>query len=272
LILNAFFPWDLLAAWQLGRQQAALTHSLPRWLAVWADLEALCSLATFAALHPGYPFPTLTAAEATSLPFQAHQLGHPLIPAAGKVRNEVRLEHWGQVWLITGSNMAGKSSFLRTVGVNLALAYAGSVVDADHLEASLMRLYTSMRITDSLEDGISYFYAEVQRLHALLEALQDSEGQPLCFLIDEIFRGTNNRERLLGSRAYIRALLGGRGVGAVATHDLDLTQLEGVENYHFREEVNEGRMVFDYRLRPGPCPTTNALTIMRLAGLPIPTE
>jgi DNA mismatch repair ATPase MutS len=122
-------------------------------------------------------------------------------------------------------------------------------------------------------DGISYFYAEVRRLKALLEALRAPDPRPLFFLIDEIFRGTNNRERLIGSRAYVAALSGGHGVGVVATHDLELVQLAetlpGVRNFHFRDEIAGGRMVFDYTLRPGPSPTTNALKIMRAAGLPV---
>jgi DNA mismatch repair ATPase MutS len=130
-----------------------------------------------------------------------------------------------------------------------------------------------MRVADSVTDGISYFYAEVQRLKRLLEALGEAGAPPLLYCIDEIFRGTNNRERLIGSRAYVRALAGARGVGLIATHDLDLAglaaELDGVENYHFRDRVEDGRMAFDYILRPGPCPTTNALRVMALAGLPV---
>jgi DNA mismatch repair ATPase MutS len=124
-----------------------------------------------------------------------------------------------------------------------------------------------------VQDGLSYFYAEVKRLQALLAATKVEDPLPVLFLIDEIFRGTNSRERLIGSRSYIRELAKGSSVGLIATHDLELIKLadeiEGVTNLHFREEVYDGRMVFDYRLRPGPCPTTNALTIMRLEGLPV---
>ena len=169
--------------------------------------------------------------------------------------------------------MAGKSSFLRTVGVNLALSYAGGPVMAQSLHTHLLRLYSSMRVNDSVVDGFSFFYAEVQRLQSLLAALHEADKRPLCFLIDEIFRGTNNRERLIGSRAYIRALAKGCGVGVIATHDLELVQLEHeistLRNLHFRDDVENGRMVFDYQLRPGPCPTTNALKIMQQAGLPV---
>ncbi|MCA9874192.1 MAG: hypothetical protein KC441_11075, partial [Anaerolineales bacterium] len=173
----------------------------------------------------------------------------------------------------TGSNMAGKSSFLRTLGVNLVLAYAGGPVLAHSFQARLFRLYTSIRVSDSVTDGFSYFYAEVRRLQGLLAALETEDERPLFFLIDEIFRGTNNRERLIGSRSFVRALVGGRGVGLIATHDLELVKLAeertAVHNFHFRDDVVDGKMVFDYTLRPGPCPTTNALKIMQLAGLPV---
>jgi DNA mismatch repair ATPase MutS len=169
--------------------------------------------------------------------------------------------------------MAGKSTFLRTVGVNLSLAYAGSPVNADQLQTSLFRPFTCIKVSDSVQDGLSYFYAEVKRLTALLAAAKTEDPMPVLFLIDEIFRGTNSRERLIGSRSYIRSLSESTALGLVATHDLELVKLadeiDGVVNFHFREEVSNGRMVFDYRLRSGPCPTTNALTIMRLEGLPV---
>jgi DNA mismatch repair ATPase MutS len=169
--------------------------------------------------------------------------------------------------------MAGKSSFLRTIGINLSLTFAGGPVCAGALQTSLFRLYTSMRIADSVTEGFSYFYAEVQRLKSLLDALEEDTAVPLFFLIDEIFRGTNNRERLIGSQAYVAALSGKNGVGVIATHDLDLVSLADnlpdVSNFHFRDDVRNGRMIFDYKLHPGPCPTTNALKIMQLADLPI---
>jgi DNA mismatch repair ATPase MutS len=157
--------------------------------------------------------------------------------------------------------------------VSLVLANCGGPVVADTFQARLCRLYTSIRVADSVTDGFSYFYAEVRRLQGLLAALQKEDERPLFFLIDEIFRGTNNRERLIGSRSFARALVGGYGVGLIATHDLELVKLAeesaAIHNYHFRDDVAEGQMIFDYTLRPGPCPTTNALKIMRLAGLPV---
>ncbi len=139
--------------------------------------------------------------------------------------------------------------------------------------SSLFRLFTCIKINDSIVDGFSFFYAEVKRLKTLLDALHANHPFPLFFLIDEIFRGTNNRERLVGSRSYIQHLVGQNGTGLIATHDLELVQLADhfpeITNCHFREDVVGGKMVFDYKLRPGPCPTTNALKIMRMEGLPV---
>jgi DNA mismatch repair ATPase MutS len=172
--------------------------------------------------------------------------------------------------------MAGKSTFLRTVGINLVLAFAGGPVNAAEFKTIPSRLYTCIKVSDSVTDGISYFYAEVKRLKALLCALETEDDLPLFFFIDEIFRGTNNRERLLGSQAYVQALAGKHGVGLISTHDLELARLADlmpqVKNYHFRDEVSAEQMSFDYTLRPGPCPTTNALKIMALEGLPLPQE
>jgi DNA mismatch repair ATPase MutS len=159
------------------------------------------------------------------------------------------------------------------VGINLALAYAGGPVDAGFFQARLFRLFSSMMVSDSVTNGISYFYAEVKRLKTLLSALESDHPLPLFFFIDEIFRGTNNRERFIGSQSYVQALVGQHGVGLISTHDLELARLaeqfSQVTNYHFRDDFAAGQMVFDYVLRPGPCPTTNALKIMQMEGLPV---
>jgi hypothetical protein len=269
LILNALVPWDLFFLWRLYNHKARLQITLPRWLDIWHEVEALNSLATYAYLNPQQPFPRFTDKSC----FEASAIGHPLIPDAEKVTNDFTFERVGQIAIITGANMAGKSSFLRTLGVNLCLAYAGGTVDAAALETGLFRLFSCIRVTDSLETGTSYFYAEVKRLKSLLDALQADDSMPVFYVIDEIFRGTNNRERLIGSRSYIRALLNANGLGLIATHDLELAKLAdenpSVRNFHFRETIQDGHMVFDYQLRTGPCPTTNALKVMALAGLPV---
>jgi ABC-type multidrug transport system fused ATPase/permease subunit len=268
-IINLVLPWDVFFAYLLNRRKAEIAARMPDWLDVWFELEALSALATFAALNPDYTFPEVTNGHA----FNARQLGHPLIAHAAKVCNDFSLAELGTVVMITGSNMSGKSSFLRALGVNLCLAYAGSVVNADHLHTALFRVFSCVRVNDSVTEGFSYFYAEVRRLKALLDALERDHPYPLFFLIDEIFRGTNNRERLIGSRAYIRSLAGRNGIGAISTHDLELVRLADdlpqIINVHFREDVIDGQMVFDYLLRPGPSPTTNALKIMALEGLPV---
>lgn len=273
LLLNALMPWDMLVAYQLNHSRKVLAALLPGWLNTWHELEALSSLANFAYLNPDYTFPDIAAGAKGSPLFKGQALGHPLIPHEQKVCNDFTLGALGEVVIITGSNMAGKSSFLRTLGVNLSLAYAGSVVNARALEVPLFRIFTCIKINDSVTEGFSYFYAEVRRLKALLDALEQKEALPLFFLIDEIFRGTNNRERLIGSRSYIRALVAKNGTGIISTHDLELIkladELPAVHNFHFREEVVDGRMVFDYKLREGPSPTTNALKIMALEGLPV---
>jgi len=270
VLLNAILPWDWYCAYFLDKQKAKLAEVLPNWLDVCFELEALNSLANFSYLNPHYTFPEIVA-ENNHL--QARQIGHPLIPTEQRITNDFSLQNLGELAMVTGSNMSGKSTFLRTLGINLSLAYSGGPVCANHLQISLLRLFTSLNVNDSLSDGFSFFYAEVRRLKALLETLQNAQASPLFFLIDEIFKGTNNRERLIGSRAYVRALVGQNGFGVISTHDLELTTLaktfSQIHNYHFREDVVGGKMIFDYKLHSGPCPTTNALKIMQLAGLPV---
>lgn len=276
--LNALCPWDLWFTRQLIRVQESIKDHLPVWLDSLAEVEAAAALANFAYLHPEYVWPTLLSPAAeqngTTALVRADRLGHPLLPADTRVTNALRLDGLGSVHLITGSNMSGKSTFLRTIGINLCLAQAGAPVCATAMTWSWSRLACCIRVDDSLDAGLSFFYAEVKRLRTILDATHDRTKPPVLFLIDEIFKGTNNRERLIGSRAYIRALSTGYGFGLVSTHDLELTDLEkeipSLINSHFQETVSAGTLQFDYTLRPGPCPTTNALRIMELEGLPVP--
>ena len=271
-LVHLLAPWDFYFTYRLELVKKEIADLMPRWLESWHELESLNSLANFAYLNPHYEFPELLSETGR---VAARKLGHPLLKPQSKVCNDFELDHDRRIVILTGSNMAGKSTFLRTIGLNLVLAYAGAPVNAERLQTSLFRIFTCIKVSDSVQDGLSYFYAEVKRLQALLAATKVDDPLPVLFLIDEIFRGTNSRERLIGSRSYINTLAHGTAVGLVATHDLELIKLadeiEGVVNQHFREEVSDGRMIFDYRLRPGPCPTTNALTIMRLEGLPVET-
>lgn len=271
-LISAVLPWDIYVMQWLEMRRAALVDLMPRWLAVWFELEALSALANLGYLNPDYTFPIITEDESDPV-LETRELGHSLIPDDVRINNDFTLHRPGDLVLITGSNMSGKSTFLRTVGIALALAYAGGPVNARALRVRPLRVFTVIRVTDSLADGISYFYAEVKRLKALLNELESEQPYPVLFLIDEIFRGTNNRERLIGSRAYIRALAAQRGVGVISTHDLELVHLADeipqITNRHFAETVAGGRMAFDYTLRDGPCPTTNALAIMQMEGLPV---
>jgi hypothetical protein len=278
LLINLLVPWNFWLAVLISRYQKRVATLLPVWLDVFHELEALISLGTFTALHPDYAFPVIQA-EARPV-MEAHNLGHPLLPPERKVCNDFKMESLGEISIITGSNMSGKSTFVRTIGVNLCLAYAGGPANASFFRCLPFRLYTCIRINDSLGDGFSFFYAEVKRLKGLLEALkpdeyrgQNIQVQPMLYLIDEIFRGTNNRERMIGSQAYVKTLIGTQGIGLIATHDLELANLARlypqVHNFHFRDAVQEGKLVFDYVIQPGPSPTTNALKIMQMEGLPV---
>jgi ABC-type multidrug transport system fused ATPase/permease subunit len=294
--LNALVPWDLFFAYRLGQQRSTLRGLLPQWLTIWHELEALAALKTFGWLNPEYAQPRTSPPSSmavASLPGEAgtsppsplsvpvaslpgegesivegRQIGHPLIAHESRVCNDFQLQS-NTVVLLTGSNMSGKSSFLRTLGINRVLAQVGSVTCAESLSLEPTRLFSVIRVSDSLAAGYSYFYAEVLRLKALLDALKADDPTPLFYLIDEIFKGTNNRERLLGSQAYLTALMAGRGSGLVSTHDLELATVPGLLNYHFADQVADGELRFDYRLREGVSPSTNALRIMALAGLPV---
>lgn len=275
ILANIPLPWDLLFTYRLMRLQTEVGAIVPVWIEALNEWEAASALATFAWLHPDYAWPTETnsaTTDAVRIGITARQLGHPLIDATTRVPNDVTLSDSTRMMLVTGSNMSGKSTFLRTIGLNVCLAQAGAPVCASQMTWTWCRLQTCMRIADSLDAGLSHFYAEVKRLRAVLEAAQEQHGPPVLFLIDEIYRGTNNRERLIGSRAYVLALSRTGAMGLVTTHDLELAELaEAVPhlaNVHFEERVVEGRLHFDYRLKPGPCPTTNALRIMELEGLP----
>jgi hypothetical protein len=273
LLLNTLLPWDMFFTYLMEQYKLELGSLLPTWLDTWYELEAFCSLANFAFLNPDTIFPELWLEGSRQVPvLVAERVGHPLLADEVRVMNDFSITTLGEVAIVTGSNMSGKSTFLRTLGINLVLANAGATVCAASFCSLLFRIYTCINLSDSLSDGISYFYAEVRRLKGLLDELQREDAIPLFFLIDEIFRGTNNRERHQGGLAYTQALAKKHGTGLISTHDLDLVRLaddlQGVYNYHFREDVRDGRMVFDYRIRPGASPTTNALKIMALEGLP----
>jgi ABC-type multidrug transport system fused ATPase/permease subunit len=271
IVVNFLFPYNFFFAYRLEKIRSEMRRDLPEWMNTWYNLEALNSLSNYAYLNPQCTFPVIN--ELSNPVLRAEEISHPLIHPDENVPNSFTVSNPGEVFIITGSNMSGKSTFLKTLGINLAMCYSGGVVNAASLETSILRIFCCIKISDSVIEGISYFYAEVKRLKILLEELHKSGEAPVFFLIDEIFRGTNNIERLHGSRSYIKETVKLTGTGCVSTHDLELSRLQqeinSVKNYHFREEAVDGVMVFDYKLHPGPCPTTNALKIMKNEGLPV---
>jgi hypothetical protein len=272
-LINLIIPWDFSIAYFAQKKRKKLENLLPHWLSNFNKLEALSALGNFSALNPEYQFPTIS--NDINPIFQTQQIGHPLLPSESRICNDFSIEHNGSTAIITGSNMTGKSTFIKTIGINLCLAYAGAPVCARNFNSIPLHLHTCIRIKDSLTDGYSYFYAEVRCLKQLMTRLYEEQEIPTLFLIDEIFRGTNNRERLIGSRSFIKSSLGTRGVGLIATHDLELATLTQesnfVRNYHFQDSVQDGQLVFDFKIHNGPSKTTNALKILEMEGLPTDT-
>ena len=269
VLANVFLLWDVFSAAALLRWRARSGAQVRRWIAAMAEIEALASLATFAWEHPGFVFPEVDAGEPR---FLAEGLGHPLIPEGQRIANDVRLARAGQALMVSGSNMSGKSTLLRAVGVNAVLALAGAPVCARKLTMAVCDVRSSMRIKDSLEEGVSHFYAELSRLKSVVDAA--NAGDRVLFLLDEILHGTNSRERNIGAKAVILHLIDKGAVGAVSSHDLGLADLEGesggrVHNVHFQELVSGDKMTFDYQLKPGVVTSSNALRLMKMIGIAV---
>ena len=242
------------------------------WISVVGEMEALLSLAAYAYERPGDPFPEIVEGKNADAHFAGEELGHPLIAAAQCVRNSVRLDAKTRVLLVSGSNMSGKSTLLRTVGINLVLAMAGAPIRGKALRLSPLALGTRIRGTDSLQEGRSNFYTEILRIRQVF-TLAEKE-MPLLFLFDELLEGTNSHDRRIGAEALLRALAGHGALGMVTTHDLALTEvaaaLDGsARNVHFEDQIANGEMSFDYKLRDGIVPKSNALELMRWIGLKV---
>jgi hypothetical protein len=257
-----------LLAIAIDRWHAAYGGAVAAWLQAVGEFEALAALATFAYERPDDPFPEL-AADGTT--YDAEGLGHPLIPDGG-VRNDVLLGGAGpRVIVVSGSNMSGKSTLLRSVGVSVVLALAGAPVTARRLRLSAFVLGSTLRIEDSLQAGHSRFYVEILRIRTIAQAARGTT--PLLFLLDEILHGTNSHDRRIGAEGIVRALVALGAVGLVTTHDLALTELpatlDAVVNRHFEDRLVDGRMIFDYRMRPGVVEHSNALALMRAIGLDV---
>lgn len=254
----------LLRAYDWKRRQK---DDISQWFQDIGQFEAINSLAGLAYANPDFTFPEISD---SPFVFKAAALGHPLIHKSERVNNDLELKGEGTIALITGSNMSGKSTFLRTVGVNMALAYCGAPVCASRLDLSLMQLFTSMRTEDNLEEHISSFYAELQRIKMLLK-LVDEGKEPVMFMLDEILKGTNSNDRHAGAEALIRQLSQHKIMGFVSTHDLVLgelaDELQGVENYSFNSRIEGERIIFDYKMEHGICHSFNASKLMEQIGI-----
>jgi hypothetical protein len=252
---------------ELWRQNSG--PAIARWFAAVGEIEALSSIAGYAYEHPEDPFPEL---EENVVCFAAEDLGHPLIPGAHNVRTDLQLSLSPSVLIVSGSNMSGKSTLLRTVGTNTVLALAGAPVRARRLRISPLQVGASIRIQDSLQAGASRFYAEITRLREIVELTKGP--LPVLFLLDEILHGTNSHDRRIGAEGVVRGLVERGAIGLVTTHDLALTEIvehlgNRAANVHFEDHLEGGKMTFDYILRPGVLQKSNALELMRSVGLEI---
>lgn len=271
--LQTLVLWDFHTLWLMERWQQEAGPHVRRWLTALGEVEALCALAALKHDNPGWAFPRVDETEDR---LAARALGHPLISEAKRVTNDVELGPPGTFLLVTGSNMSGKSTLLRSIGVNAILAQAGGPVCAEELGMPPVDLATSILVEDSLEDGVSFFLAELHRIRSVVDAADRAHeaGRTVLYLLDEVLRGTNSQERQVAVRRVILHLLRQGAIGAVSTHDLQIAEIpelaESVRPVHFRETLHPGGdppMTFDYRMRPGVATTTNALRLMELVGL-----
>ena len=267
-LLGPLVLWDLHLVHAIERWRRASGPALRRWLDAVGEIEALSSLAGYHYEHPGDVFPELVDGP---LCVDGDALGHPLLAEDVVVRNDVRLAGDLRVLVVSGSNMSGKSTLLRTVGINVVLAQAGAPVRARRLQLTTVDVGASIRIQDSLESGVSRFYAEITRLGQIMRRAGDG---PVLFLIDEILHGTNSHDRRIGAEAIVRGLIDRGAIGLVTTHDLALAHVADAlgprgANVHFEDVLEDGRMRFDYRMRPGVVQKSNALALMRSVGLDV---
>jgi DNA mismatch repair ATPase MutS len=273
LPLQSLLCWDLHMLWLLEKWQEDAGPRVRAWLAAFGRFEALSALAGLRFDHPDWAFPTVGEGEDR---FAAQELGHPLIADERRVTNDVAVGPPGTFLLVTGSNMSGKSTLLRAIGVNAVLAQAGGPVCAVSLRLPPATLATSILVEDSLAEGVSFFMAELKRVQRIVEEADraHAEGRVLLYLLDEVLRGTNSQERQVAIRRVLLHLLRKGAIGAISTHDLQLAEMEDLKaamvTVHFRETLHPGGdppMTFDYKMRPGIATTVNALKLMELVGL-----
>ena len=268
-LLEPFVLWTAHVAFAVENWRRHNGAAVRRWLTATGEIEALCSLASHAFEHPADPFPEFTA---ESPWLEAEGVSHPFLPEASAVRNDVRIGGELRLLVVSGSNMSGKSTLLRTLGINAVLAQAGAPVRARRLTMSPLAIGASIRITDSLQGGVSRFYAEILRLRQILD--QTGRALPVLFLIDEFLHGTNSHDRRIGAEALARGLVERGAIGLITTHDLALADIADelgarADNVHFEDQIENGQIHFDYALRPGVVRKSNAIELMRSVGLEI---
>jgi hypothetical protein len=267
--IAALTLWTVQFAATIERWRRRHGGAVSGWLEVLGEVEALCSLAAFASERPAYPYPELVEGDAR---FEAEALVHPLLPPARAVANRVVLGDDLRLLVVSGSNMSGKSTLLRAVGINAVLAQAGAPVGATRLRLSPLAIGASFRAQDSLVEGRSRFYAEVMRLRVIVGLLEG--GTPVLFLLDELLSGTNSYDRAIGARAVVEHLVDRGAIGLLTTHDLSLAAIADAlapraANVHFEDTLDDGELRFDYLLRPGVVERSNALDLMRSVGLSV---
>ncbi len=266
-IFNVVLLLDVFWLLRADRWKQRVQGDVAQWFEGISRVEALSSIASFAFANPTFVFPTIADQR---FRLHAQGMGHCLIPPAQRVSNDFTTQDRGTITIITGSNMSGKSTFLRTVGVNVVLALAGAPVCAKEFEVSVLQVFTSMRTQDSLEENVSSFYAELRRLRQLLDILKAPEI-PVLFMLDEILKGTNSQDRHHGAASLIKQLSNLEATGFVSTHDLELGKLEEtlprVKNYSFTSTIEQDEIHFDYRLREGVCKSFNASKLMAKMGI-----
>ena len=274
LLISFPFLWGTHLAWAIEAWRARHGRHIRAWLGAVAEFEALSSLSAYKFEHPRDPFAAIVTGGNAPL-FDGTELGHPLLPAARCVRNDVRMDDTHRLLVVSGSNMSGKSTLLRTIGINAVLAQAGAPVRATSLRLSPLQPGATLRIQDSLQEGRSRFYAEITRVRALADVA--AGPVPLLFLLDELFHGTNSHDRLVGASGVLRSLLNRGAIGLVTTHDLALTSIvralaPRAVNVHFEDWFEGSEIHFDYRMKPGPVTRSNAIALMRAVGLDVPGD
>lgn len=269
LPLALMLMWTTQMAYALENWRRRSGPAIRGWLAVVGEIEALCALATFAYENPADAFPEIVDKGAQ---VEGEDLGHPLLPLARCVRNDIRLNDATRVLIVSGSNMSGKSTMLRTVGINTVLALAGATVRAKRLKVTPLVVGGTLRIQDSLQAGQSRFYAELLRVRQIVDLARGKP--PLLFLLDEIFHGTNSHDRRQGAEAVVCGLVHAGAIGMVTTHDLSLTHIvealaPRAANVHFADHIENGQMVWDYKMHPDVVQKSNAIALMRAVGLEV---